>query len=54
MTVSPKNKCWECGKYLVVNVKGKGCQRVYDTHSSKIYGYACKPYCIAIDDGEKI
>ena len=54
MTISPKNKCWECGKHLVVNVKGKAWHIVCDKHSSKIYGYACKPYCIAIDDGEKI
>ena len=54
MTVSPKNKCWECGKHLVVNVKGKSCRRVYDKHSSTIYGYACKPYCDRIDEGEKI
>jgi|GEM_PF-6430886 len=53
----PKNQCWCCGKHLIVSIREKGCRRMYDdaiSHGATVYGYACKPYCDRIDEGEKI
>lgn len=44
----PMNECWGCGKLLVIDIRGKGWQPIYDdkiVYGSRVYGYACHPSC---------